>query len=404
MEMKVIQCILFFFLIGSLANKADDYDVQSIIGIGASGSVYLVKNRRNNQRYAMKKISKNYVHENNLYVQIQNERDILASNRSPYTLRLYESFYDDTYLYLITPYKAGGDLMNLIITYDIFSEDIARFYIAEILLGLEDLHRRGITSRDLKFENILIDSEGHCVLADYGLAATDFIYPDDYFKELIESDKFKNQRRLSVQVQSRPNTRRPGLGGHKRSQTMVPTLSQAAVKSKVSHQRTFRSKFGTLTYASFHLFTGKGYTSACDLWSLGIILFEATFGFPPFQGETDAQILRNLMAFKGKLEIPEFIDQNTRPTAILVDLIHKLVCFQDSASSIQEIKQHPFFQKIDWANLRHQTPPFVPDDKNDGLEYFPIQELEKEKANNLKLEVPNLHQDAAFRNFPYVNF
>ncbi|RZK76060.1 MAG: hypothetical protein EOO85_12315, partial [Pedobacter sp.] len=257
----------------------------------------------------MKAIRKSYVKDHSFYSQIQSERDILASNRSPFTLRLFEAFSDDTFLYLVTPFCTGGDLMSLVMKEDVFSEDVARLYIAEILLGIEELHSRSITLRDLKFENILIGHNGHLKLADFGLAtfSLEERYNSNDFIEVMRLDILKNQRRLSGTIaRSTSRAKRPTLGAHKRSQTSVPRLQTRSTsrggmyrndrpEQKIKkHHRKFHSILGTLDYIAHEIWGEEGYTQLCDLWSLGVILFEMLVGYPVFVSETPGETVNKI--------------------------------------------------------------------------------------------------------------
>lgn len=100
---------------------------------------------------------------------VRAERDILASSSNPWIVELKYSFQDDKNLYLVMEFLAGGDLMTLLMREDIISEDNSRFYIAELVLAIESIHKMQYIHRDLKPDNILLDSSGHVKLSDFGL-------------------------------------------------------------------------------------------------------------------------------------------------------------------------------------------------------------------------------------------
>lgn len=87
----------------------------------------------------------------------------------PWVVELKFSFQDDKYLYLVMEYLAGGDLMTLLMKKDILSEDEAKFYIAELILAVDSIHKMNYIHRDLKPDNVLIDNRGHIKLSDFGL-------------------------------------------------------------------------------------------------------------------------------------------------------------------------------------------------------------------------------------------
>lgn len=109
----------------------------------------------------------------NKILQAQVEQNLMAKlslmSLNKHVVKLLSSFQDDKYLYLVMEYLGGGDMMNLLIKKDIFTEDEARFYIAELVLSIECIHKLKYIHRDLKPDNILLDASGHLKLSDFGL-------------------------------------------------------------------------------------------------------------------------------------------------------------------------------------------------------------------------------------------
>jgi len=154
---------------------------------------------------------------------VRAERDVLAESTSPWVVQLYYSFQDPLYLYLIMEFLPGGDLMTMLMKYDIFSEDVTRFYMAECILAIEAVHKLGFihrcgflvrnvlclktlilttTSRDIKPDNILIDKNGHLKLSDFGLSTGLHGHTDaSYYQRLVEQHQTpRDVSRNSVEI------------------------------------------------------------------------------------------------------------------------------------------------------------------------------------------------------------
>ena len=143
---------------------------MAIIGKGAFGEVRVCRHKRTNEIVAIKKMRKDEMYKKNQILHVRAERDVLSEAKIPWIVELRYSFQDEVYLYLVMEYCPGGDLMSLLINKDILTEDEARFYIAELVLSVENVHKLKCIHRDLKPDNILIDKEGHLKLSDFGLS------------------------------------------------------------------------------------------------------------------------------------------------------------------------------------------------------------------------------------------
>ena len=165
------------------------FETISNIGDGSLGKVKLVRDKLNNKIYAMKKLSINAILRNSQLFHIKIERDILSMNTNNiWQTKLNYSFIDGDYLYYIIDYCPGGDLYGYLRrepkkdTLTTLTEDEAKFYIAEIILGVDNLHKNNCIHRDIKPENILIDKLGHLKIGDFGLSilSNNIIYPYIY--------------------------------------------------------------------------------------------------------------------------------------------------------------------------------------------------------------------------------
>jgi serine/threonine protein kinase SCH9 len=151
----------------------EDFDVMRLIGRGTFGQVYQVRKKDTGRIYAMKVLSKKVIVQKKEVAHTIGERNILvrtAKTSSPFIVSLKFSFQTPTDLYLVTDYMSGGELFWHLQKEGKFPEQRAKFYIAELVLALENLHSKGIVYRDLKPENILLDVNGHVALCDFGLS------------------------------------------------------------------------------------------------------------------------------------------------------------------------------------------------------------------------------------------
>ena len=140
-----------------------------IIGRGAFGEVRVCRQKSTGEIVAIKKMKKSEMLNKNQLMHVRTEKEILTAN-NPWIVNLKYSFQDEQFLYLVMNYCPGGDLMNLLMKKDILTEDEARFYIAEMILAVDSVHKLNCIHRDLKPDNILIGKDGHIQLSDFGLS------------------------------------------------------------------------------------------------------------------------------------------------------------------------------------------------------------------------------------------
>ncbi|KAF8369911.1 hypothetical protein HHK36_032059 [Tetracentron sinense] len=147
----------------------DDFELLTIIGRGAFGEVRLCREKKSSNIYAMKKLKKSEMLSRGQVEHVRAERNLLAEVASHCIVKLYYSFQDAEYLYLIMEYLPGGDVMTLLIREDTLTESVARFYIAQSVLAIESIHKHNYIHRDIKPDNLLLDKNGHMKLSDFGL-------------------------------------------------------------------------------------------------------------------------------------------------------------------------------------------------------------------------------------------
>lgn len=243
----------------------------------------------------------------------------------PFLPTLYASFQTSTHVCLITDFCPGGELFALLDKQPmkIFKEESARFYAAEVVIGLEYLHCLGIIYRDLKPENILLQKDGHVVLTDFDLSFLTSCKP-----QMIKHPQPKKRRSRS---------------------TPPPTLfAEPATQSN--------SFVGTEEYIAPEIITGAGHTSAIDWWALGILIYEMLYGRTPFRGKNRQKTFANIL--HKDLTFPSSI-----PVSLAArQLIHALLN-RDAASRLgskggaDEIKHHQFFREINWPLIRCMSAP-----------------------------------------------
>ncbi|CDW55586.1 serine:threonine protein kinase LATS1 [Trichuris trichiura] len=317
------------------------FEKLKTIGVGAFGEVALVVKKDTSSLFAMKVLRKRDVISRNQAAHVKAERDILAEADNEWVVKLYYSFQDKDNLFFIMEYIPGGDLMALLIKKGIFDEAMARFYIAELVCAVESVHRLGFIHRDIKPDNILIDRDGHIKLTDFGLC-TGLRWTHDR--------KYYDDHRGDIDDDTLPPHRPKSDKWHK----VLVVRHQ-----KQQKHRKALSLVGTPNYIAPEVLLRVGYTQLCDWWSVGVILYEMVVGQPPFLAETPEETQNKVINWQSSLRIPV----EAGLSADVVDLILRL-CFsvdQRLGKNVDDIKNHPFFDGVDWENLRKLPAPYTPE-------------------------------------------
>eukprot|EP01105_Mastigella_eilhardi_P020921 TRINITY_DN5022_c0_g1_i3.p1 TRINITY_DN5022_c0_g1~~TRINITY_DN5022_c0_g1_i3.p1 ORF type:complete len:798 (-),score=227.07 TRINITY_DN5022_c0_g1_i3:60-2453(-) len=277
---------------------------------GAYGKVWLAKKKATGDVYAIKVLNRNDRQKKNKLQYLKNERDILAETENPYVVKLFYSFASKEKLYFVMEYMCGGDLFSLLQQRGAFSEEMTRMYVAETVLALEYLHSRGITHRDLKPDNILIDSTGHIKLTDFGLSLK-------------------------------------GLNSLQTINLEVTCKQLAAPQAPC---------VGTPDYLAPEMLLGVGHGHGVDWWALGVITYEFLTGIPPFNAQTALEIFENVLNKR-----ITWMDYMTPKAQGFIDrLLVTSPGDRLGAKGAAEVKAHSFFNGVDWKTIRLQTPPYVP--------------------------------------------
>ncbi|KAK8685214.1 hypothetical protein V6N13_041220 [Hibiscus sabdariffa] len=235
----------------------DDFEIIKPISRGAFGRVFLAKKRTTGDLFAIKVLKKADMIRKNAVESTLAERDILISVRNPFVVRFFYSFTCRENLYLVMEYLNGGDLYSLLKNLGCLDEEVARVYIAEVVLALEYLHSLHVVHRDLKPDNLLIAHDGHIKLTDFGLSKVGLINSTDDLSG-------------------------PAVSGTSLLDDEQPQLSATEHQQE---RRKKRSAVGTPDYLAPEILLGTGHGATADWWSVGVILFELIVGIPPFNAE-----------------------------------------------------------------------------------------------------------------------
>lgn len=300
----------------------------------------------------MKKLQKSEMLRRGQVEHVKAERNLLAEVDSECIVKLYCSFQDDEYLYLVMEYLPGGDMMTLLMRKDTLTEDEARFYVGQTVLAIESIHKHNYIHRDIKPDNLLLDRNGHMKLSDFGLCKP---LDSSSFPDLREDDH-GGGRNLKPSAESCRHSN-------------VPTTPTRTQQEQLLHWQKNRrtlaySTVGTPDYIAPEVLLKRGYGMECDWWSLGAIMFEMLVGYPPFYSEEPLSTCRKIVNWRTHLKFPE----EAKLSAEAKDLIRKLLCNVEQrlgTKGAYEIKAHPWFKDIEWDRLYQREAAFIPQVNSD---------------------------------------
>ena len=281
----------------------------ALLGQGSFGEVYLVQEKNTQNYFAMKVLDKNRIAKQNIFKYAMTERNVLSIINFPFIVKLNYAFQTKEKLFLLLDYCPGGDLSKQLQIQTRFSEDKAKFYICEIALALGELHKKDIIFRDLKPDNIVIDREGHAMLTDFGLS-----------------------------------------------------------REGVNEKHMAKSFCGSIAYLAPEMLNRKGHGKAVDWYLLGVCFYEMLVGIPPYFSNSKEQIFKNIE--KAELFIPNFVSKKAQ--VFLRDLLRKDPNYRlGSKRDVEEIKEHPFMEGVDWDKVykREYVPPPIIQQRN-YLDFF----------------------------------
>ncbi|KAG6177965.1 hypothetical protein E4U27_004052 [Claviceps purpurea] len=404
-EARAIKTRSLMSLMQGKHSHAESYESLKILGRGSFGVVKLVREKADKshafprQVFAMKVIRKSDMIRSCQEGHLRAERDFLvASEGSNWVVPLVASFQDLTSLYLVMEYMPGGDFLGLLIRENILHESVARFYIAEMILAVEEVHRLKFIHRDIKPDNFLVSASGHLKISDFGLAFDgNWSHDIAYFK----CQRYSLLGKLGVRVDGDEQDQKEGAKISSQFpwlQAMKKALSRHEMESADSEHDLpsllgWRNRCGNRMSANSVVGTSQYMAPE----SIGIILYECLYGHTPFFADDGRQQTKNnILAHKDLFSFPH------RPLVSdkCKDLIFRLIqdkeirlcsrryrlkdrrpvydrryadifeghVFPDDA---EDIKAHRWFKDFPWDRIHVISPPFIPNITSlDDTHYF----------------------------------
>eukprot|EP00112_Aurelia_sp_Birch-Aquarium-sp1_P025364 Seg840.3 transcript_id=Seg840.3/GoldUCD/mRNA.D3Y31 product="Serine/threonine-protein kinase N2" protein_id=Seg840.3/GoldUCD/D3Y31 len=281
----------------------NDFRCISVLGRGHFGKVLLAEYKNSKELFAIKALKKGDIISRDEVESLMSEKRIFETantSRHPFLVNLFACFQTSEHVCFIMEYSSGGDLM-MHIHADVFSEPRTVFYAGCVVLGLQFLHNHDIVYRDLKLDNLLLDSEGFVKITDFGLC-------------------------------------KEGMGYGQRTGTFC----------------------GTPEFLAPEVLTETSYTRAVDWWGLGVLIFEMLVGESPFPGDDEEEVFDSIV--NDEVRYPRFLSNEA--IALMRRLLRKNPDRRlgSSPRDAEDIKKQPFFRDVRWEDLlsRKVKPPFKP--------------------------------------------
>ncbi|TEB35989.1 AGC/PKA protein kinase [Coprinellus micaceus] len=286
----------------SASVRLQDFEVRGTLGTGTFGKVLLVRHKgasdKHGSHFAMKVLRKTTIVQLRQVEHVNAERYILSRVQHPFIVDLFATFQDSLNVYMLMSYVPGGELFTHLRRAQRFTPDVTRFYLATIILALKYLHSFNIIYRDLKPENLLLDSRGYLRLTDFGFA-------------------------------------------------------------KIVDDRTW-TLCGTPEYLAPEIIQSDGHGKAADWWACGVLCYEMLVGYPPFYDESPYGIYEKIL--NGRIQWPRHVDRLSRELIQAFLCPDRSKRLGNMIGGTQDVLDHPWFRGVDWDALerREINAPIIP--------------------------------------------
>lgn len=277
------------------------------LGMGGFGRVELIQLRTDKTKsFALKCLKKKHIVDTKQQDHIISEKNLLLECKTIFVTRLYKTYKDSKFVYMLMEVCLGGELWTIMRDRGCFDNNTSKFFVACVVEAFDYLHRKGIVYRDLKPENLLLDSDGYVKLCDFGFA------------------------------------------------------------KKIGHGKKTWTFCGTPEYVAPEIILNKGHDLSADYWSLGILMFELLTGAPPFSGADPMQTYNLILRGMDMVEFPRKINKSAQHLIKKLGRDNPAERIGYQRDGLRDIKKHKWYQGFDWIGLssKRVTPPIVPRIKN----------------------------------------
>uniref|UniRef100_A0A8C1SF59 cGMP-dependent protein kinase n=1 Tax=Cyprinus carpio TaxID=7962 RepID=A0A8C1SF59_CYPCA len=284
--------------------KLVDFNIIDTLGVGGFGRVELVQLKSEETKtFAMKILKKRHIVDTRQQEHIRSEKQIMQEAHSDFIVRLYRTFKDSKYLYMLMEACLGGELWTILRDRGSFEDSTTRFYTGCVVEAFAYLHSKGIIYRDLKPENLILDHRGYAKLVDFGFAKK--------------------------------------IGFGKKTWTFC----------------------GTPEYVAPEIILNKGHDISADYWSLGILMYELLTGSPPFSGPDPMKTYNIILRGIDMIEFPKKITKNAGNLIKKLCRDNPSERLGNLKNGVKDIQKHKWFEGFNWEGLRKGTltPPIIPD-------------------------------------------